>query len=270
MLQQLLSNSKSEGSVQRAKIFTEEELKKATNNFNERNVVGEGGYDTVYEGTLPNDMIVAIKKSKEVDCSQIEQFVNEVIILSQIKHPNVVKLLGCWLETPVPLLVYEFITNNTLSHHIHEDGRVLSMPWEMRLRIATETAGALAHMHSAPMHIIHRDVKSANILLDDEYTAKVSDFGVSRLIPLDQTQLPTLVQGTFGATNRTEGSFSGWAQKDRDLATYFISSLEDDRLHQVLEDTMKEVKEELEALRHFHMHSWIEIGPELEEREPML
>ncbi|KAA8546478.1 hypothetical protein F0562_002783 [Nyssa sinensis] len=327
MLQQLLSNSKSKGSVQRAKIFTEEELKKATNNFNERNVVGEGGYGTVYKGTLPNDMIVAIKKSKVVDHGQIEQFVNEVIILSQIKHPNVVKLLGCCLETPVPLLVYEFITNNTLSHHIHDDGRVLSMPWEMRLRIATETAGALAHMHSAPMHIIHRDVKSANILLDDEYTAKVSDFGVSRLIPLDQTQLPTLVQGTFGyidpeyfhsglLTKKSDVYSFGVIllelltgqkvvsldrpEKDRNLATYFISSLEDDRLHQVLEDrvkkeghaeqlkrvaevakkclrlkgdkrpTMKEVKEEFEALRHFHMHSWLEIRPELEEKEPML
>ncbi|XP_059629661.1 wall-associated receptor kinase 2-like [Cornus florida] len=316
MLQQLLSNCKRKGSAQGAKIFTEDELKRATNNFGDGNVIGQGGYGTVYAGTLKDDMIVAIKKSKVVDRGQIEQFINEVVILSQIKHPNVVNLLGCCLETPVPLLVYEFITNNTLFHHIHDEGRVSSMPWELRLRIAVETAGALAHMHSFPINIIHRDVKSANILLDDQYTAKVSDFGVSRLVPLDQTQLPTLVQGTFGYLD-PEYFYSGLLTKksdvysfgvvlvelltgknvfsldrpeeDRGLAMYFISSLKEGHLLQILEDrvkkeghaeqlkgvtevakkclrlkgrkrpTMKEVKEELEALRNSKLNHGSEL-----------
>ncbi|XP_059629663.1 wall-associated receptor kinase 5-like [Cornus florida] len=162
----------------RSQDFYGRGVQESSNNFGDGNVIGQGGYGTVYAGTLKDDMVVAIKKSKVVDRGQIEQFVNEVVILSQIKHPNVVNHLGCCLETPVPLLVYEFITNNTLFHHIHDEGHVSSMPWELRLRIAAETAGALAHMHSYPISIIHRDVKSANILLDDHCTAKVSDFGV--------------------------------------------------------------------------------------------
>ena len=326
MLQQLLY--KSESIVERAKIYTEEELKKATNNFNESNIIGQGGYGTVYKGVLA-DTLVAIKKSKVVDRSQIDQFVNEVIILSQIKHPNVVKLLGCCLETPVPLLVYQFVTNDTLFHHIHDEGCASSIPWDMRLRIATETAAALAHMHSAPMHIIHRDVKSANILLDDEYTAKVSDFGVSRLFSLEETHLATLVQGTFGyidpeyfhsglLTQKSDVYSFGVVlvelltgahvvsfdreEKDRNLGMYFLSAMEDDRLHKILEarvrkeghaeqlrgvaelarkclrikgdkrPTMKEVKEELAKLREFEIenHSWVEIGPNAEDREPLL
>ncbi|KAK1404048.1 putative wall-associated receptor kinase-like 16 [Heracleum sosnowskyi] len=326
MLQQLLY--KSESIVERAKIYTEEELKKATNNFNESNVIGQGGYGTVYKGVLANTF-VAIKKSKVVDRSQIDQFVNEVIILSQIKHPNVVKLLGCCLETPVPLLVYQFVTNDTLFHHIHDEGCASSIPWDMRLRIATETAAALAHMHSAPMHIIHRDVKSANILLDDEYTAKVSDFGVSRLFSLEETHLATLVQGTFGyidpeyfhsglLTQKSDVYSFGVVlvelltgahvvsfdreEKDRNLGMYFLSAMEDDRLHKILEPrvrkeghaeqlrgvaelakkclrikgdkrpTMKEVKEELAKLREFEIenYSWVEIGPNVEDREPLI
>ena len=117
--------SKTDQSQKRAKIFTEKELRKATNRFSETKVVGSGGYGIVYKGILKDGTAVAIKVSKRTDRAQITQFINEVIVLSQVIHPNVVKLLGYCLETPVPLLVYEFITNNTLYHHLHDEGKII-------------------------------------------------------------------------------------------------------------------------------------------------
>jgi serine/threonine protein kinase len=188
-----------DGSVEMSKIFSSRELEKATDNFSRDRVLGQGGQGTVYKRMLVDGSIVAVKRSKVVDEDKMEEFINEIVLLSQINHRNIVKLLGCCLETEVPILVYEYIPNGDLFKRLHDESDDYTMTWEVRLRIAIEIAGALTYMHSAASFpIFHRDIKTTNILLDEKYRAKVSDFGTSRSVTLDQTHLTTLVAGTFG------------------------------------------------------------------------
>ncbi|PPD77720.1 hypothetical protein GOBAR_DD25353 [Gossypium barbadense] len=244
------------------------EMEKATDYYNENRVLGQGGQGTVYKGMLIDGSIVAIKKSKMVegkkfDEKKVEQFINEVIILSQINHRNVVKLLGCCLEAEVPLLVYEFIPNGTLYDLIHNQNEELPLTWEMCLRIAIEIASALFYLHSAASApIYHRDIKSSNILLDGKYRAKVSDFGTSKTVALEQTHLTTRVQGTFGYMDPEYFQSSQFTEKSdvysfgvvlielltgqkpisaeqsepvRSLVSYFLDSMQENSLFNILD-----------------------------------
>lgn len=249
---------------QRVRIFREAELEKATNNYVDDQKLGEGGFGYVYKGVLADNTLVAVKKFKGVDKDQLnEEFQKEIGIVSQVNHRNVVKLLGLCLETKVPLLVYEFISNGTLYKHIHDKRSQILASWSNRLRIASEIALALDYLHSlADPPVIHGDIKSVNILLDNNYTAKVADFGASVLISSGQSFIATKIQGTFGyldpeylmTGNLTPKSdvfsfgvvllelligqkpnYHAKSGETRNIIEYFISALENNNLFGILD-----------------------------------
>ncbi|XP_020873158.1 LEAF RUST 10 DISEASE-RESISTANCE LOCUS RECEPTOR-LIKE PROTEIN KINASE-like 1.3 isoform X2 [Arabidopsis lyrata subsp. lyrata] len=177
-------------------VFSYEELEEATENFSKE--LGDGGFGTVYYGVLKDGRAVAVKRLFERSLKRVEQFKNEIEILKSLKHPNLVILYGCTTRhSRELLLVYEYISNGTLAEHLHGN-QAQSRPicWPARLQIAIETASALSYLHTSG--IIHRDVKTTNILLDSNYQVKVADFGLSRLFPTDQTHISTAPQGTPG------------------------------------------------------------------------
>ncbi|RWW48970.1 hypothetical protein BHE74_00044949 [Ensete ventricosum] len=188
--------SKKVGTVQ---VFTEEELQRATDNFDDKRVIGCGRYGMVYRGILDDLRVVAIKKSKKVDERRKDEFVNEIIDLSQINHTHIVRFMGCCLELDVPMLVYEYVSNGSLFEVLHPEHHASRLPFQARLTIAQQTAEALAYLHSATTRsITHGDVKSHNILLDTDLSAKVSGFGASHLVPVDENEFIAFVQETLG------------------------------------------------------------------------
>ncbi|KAD4179706.1 hypothetical protein E3N88_28297 [Mikania micrantha] len=246
------------------KMFQAKELEKATNNYAQDRILGRGAQGIVYKGMLPDKRVVAVKKHRILSQSRMKQLITEIVVLEQINHKNVVQLLGCCFETESALLVYELVSNGTLHHLIHNGTSVTRiLSWDSCLRIAHESANALDYLHTfAKVSIIHRDVKSANILLDENYTAKISDFGSSMLIPLNHGQANAHVEGTIGymdpeyihtrqLTCKTDVYGFGVVltelltgkkpfdkernDDDKRLSTYFVKEFQDNRLREIVD-----------------------------------
>uniref|UniRef100_A0A0D9W3Y1 Protein kinase domain-containing protein n=1 Tax=Leersia perrieri TaxID=77586 RepID=A0A0D9W3Y1_9ORYZ len=180
------------------KLYDRDEIELATNGFDKMSIIGEGGQGTVYKGynLYQGNKPVAIKKCKGFDENSRTEFRQELRILSRVNHENIVKLLGCSLQFEVPVLVYEFVPNKTLHYliHIQNDPSIRSL--EIRLKVAAESAKAFAYLHSLDHPILHGDVKSTNILLSDNFIAKISDFGCSKISKSDEND--NVVKGTIG------------------------------------------------------------------------
>ncbi|TYG68749.1 hypothetical protein ES288_D05G177900v1 [Gossypium darwinii] len=193
---------KSSGSIPQlkgARCFSFEELKKYTKNFSEANDIGSGGYGKVYRGTLPTGELVAIKRAQQGSMQGGIEFKTEIELLSRVHHKNVVSLLGFCFERGEQMLVYEYIPNGSLSDSLSGKSGI-RLDWPRRLKIALGAAKGVAYLHElANPPIIHRDIKSTNILLDERLNAKVADFGLSK--PMGDSEkghVSTQVKGTMG------------------------------------------------------------------------
>ncbi|XP_062208508.1 proline-rich receptor-like protein kinase PERK8 [Phragmites australis] len=178
--------------------FTYDELVRITGGFSAGNVIGEGGFGKVYMGALGDGRRVAVKQLKVGSGQGEKEFRAEVDIISRIHHRHLVTLVSYCVTENHRLLVYEFVPNKTLEHHLHGKG-LLVMDWPKRMKIAIGSARGLTYLHEdCHPRIIHRDIKSANILLDDAFDAKVADFGLAKLTNDSLTHISTRVMGTFG------------------------------------------------------------------------
>ncbi|KAF9690004.1 hypothetical protein SADUNF_Sadunf01G0150900 [Salix dunnii] len=178
--------------------FTYEELAKATDNFSKANLLGQGGFGYVHKGVLANGTVVAIKQLKSGSRQGEREFQAEIEIISRVHHRHLVSLFGYCITGAQRMLVYEFVPNNTLEFHLHENGRQ-TMNWSATMRIAVGAAKGLAYLHEdCQPKIIHRDIKASNILIDNSFEAKVADFGLAKHSLDTETHVSTRVMGTFG------------------------------------------------------------------------
>ncbi|KAJ7974606.1 Cysteine-rich receptor-kinase-like protein [Quillaja saponaria] len=187
--------------------FKYETLEKATDYFNPSRKIGQGGAGSVFKGILSNGEVVAVKRLIFNTKQWVDDFFNEVNLISGIQHKNLVKLLGCSIEGPESLLVYEYVHNKSLYQFIFEKNKIQILNWKQRFDIIVGTAEGLAYLHGgAKIRIIHRDIKSSNVLLDENLIPKIADFGLARCFSADKTHLSTGIAGTLGYMARVSCS----------------------------------------------------------------
>ncbi|CAF1727670.1 hypothetical protein Bca4012_042740 [Brassica carinata] len=207
--------------------FTLRDLEIATNRFSKENVIGEGGYGVVYRGDLINGTPVAVKKILNQLGQAEKEFRVEVDAIGHVRHKNLVRLLGYCIEGTHRILVYEYVNNGNLEQWLHGAMREHGyLTWEARMKVLIGTSKALAYLHEAiEPKVVHRDIKSSNILINDEFNAKVSDFGLAKLLGAGKSHVTTRVMGTFGYV-APEYANTGLLNEKSDVYSFGVLLLE--------------------------------------------
>ncbi|GAV82888.1 Pkinase domain-containing protein [Cephalotus follicularis] len=207
--------------------FTLRDLQLATNRFSKDNIIGDGGYGIVYRGNLINGNPVAVKKLLNNPGQADKDFRVEVEAIGHVRHKNLVRLLGYCIEGTQRMLVYEYVNNGNLEQWLRGDmGHHGYITWEARMKILLGTAKAMAYLHEAiEPKVVHRDIKSSNILIDDNFDAKISDFGLAKLLGAGTSHITTRVMGTFGYV-APEYANSGLLNEKSDVYSYGVVLLE--------------------------------------------
>ncbi|KAI3457607.1 hypothetical protein Pfo_014270 [Paulownia fortunei] len=207
--------------------FTLRQIKAATNNFDNANKIGEGGFGPVYKGVLSDGTVIAVKQLSAKSKQGNREFVNEIGMISALQHPNLVRLFGCCIEGNQLLLIYEYLENNCLARALfgREEQR-LNLDWATRKKICMGIARGLAYLHEeSRLKIVHRDIKATNVLLDKDLNAKISDFGLAKLDEEENTHISTRIAGTIGYM-APEYAMRGYLTDKADVYSFGIVALE--------------------------------------------
>ncbi|PIN25030.1 Serine/threonine protein kinase [Handroanthus impetiginosus] len=209
------------------RLFSYHSLRSATGVFHPSNKIGRGGFGVVYKGVLRDGTQVAIKCLSAGSKQGTDEFLTEINMISNIRHPNLVELIGCCVEGNNRILVYEYLENNSLENALLvSNGKRLDLDWSKRAAICIGTASGLAFLHEdAEPSIVHRDIKASNVLLDENFLPKIGDFGLAKLFPDNVTQLSTRVAGTVGYL-APEYALLGQLTKKADVYSFGVLLLE--------------------------------------------
>lgn len=207
--------------------YTLDELEVATDQFAEKNILGKGGYGIVYQGILPRGLGIAVKNLMNNRGQAEQEFRVEVDAIGRVRHKNLVRLLGFCAEGSHRLLVYEYVNNGNLDQWLHGAlGKMQPIPWDARMRIVLGIAKGLAYLHEdLEPKVVHRDVKSSNILLDKNWNPKISDFGLAKLLGAGMSHITTRVMGTFGYV-APEYASTGMLTEQSDVYSFGVLMME--------------------------------------------
>ncbi|KAL3577589.1 hypothetical protein D5086_019093, partial [Populus alba] len=208
-------------------FFNIDELACATNNFSVSNKLGQGGFGPVYKGTLTDGREIAVKRLSKNSRQGLDEFKNEVKHIVKLQHRNLVRLLGCCIERDENMLVYELLPNKSLDFYIFDETRSLLLDWPKRYNIINGIARGLLYLHQdSRLRIIHRDLKTSNILLDYEMNPKISDFGLARSFGENETEANTnKVAGTYGYISPEYANYGLYSLKS-DVFSFGVLALE--------------------------------------------
>ncbi|KAK2447145.1 G-type lectin S-receptor serine/threonine-protein kinase [Trifolium repens] len=222
-----LSGNMKQVKIEDLPLFEFKNISTATNNFSLANKIGHGGFGSVYKGELPDGLEIAVKRLSRTSGQGLEEFMNEVIVISKLQHRNLVRLLGCCIEGEEKMLVYEYMPNNSLDFYLFDPIKKKILDWQKRLYIIQGISRGLLYLHrDSRLRIIHRDLKLSNILLDGELNPKISDFGMAKIFGSSENEGNTRrIMGTYGYMS-PEYAMEGLFSEKSDVFSFGVLLLE--------------------------------------------